>query len=447
MLCVLGLVSGGVCAQPVDLENTLPESQLPALKRLLESAVQQAPEVIARQLEVALSQARIYAADAPRIPRLSGGINYDSSQSAVSGSNSRTNRDNGLFYRIELSQSLFHWGALKNESARGRIGVAIADKNYREVYRVLALGIRQSYLELVGRKAQLVQLRYAQKLRTDDLEVEKDNLKNGVTAEGVVAGLQLALDANAIELERQEADFKARCQALSRIAGAAALTEEDVPAEMPSTAIPPELAKNLVTEFLRGGASSALEVQLWELKNKDADLAYKVARVRSLPKFGTSVGHSVENTTNVTGASVDQQGVERQTIRVTADWAMFDWANRGAKKETLASKRIIERQLVTSKERLMEEAQRLEKSIAIEAKAVAMADYQQVLAVAELDLVSQEAGRGLIPRYEIDKSTGNLNVQKMAQAMARARLVGEWCAFVSLAGIDPALKKLPGYVR
>ena len=202
-------------------------------------------------------------------------------------------------------------------------------------------------------------------------------------------------------------------------------------------------AAALLAGVLRDRARSSFEVQVHELQAREADLSYRIAQVRLLPKFGATAGHYVENTTNATAVGVEQRGVIRQSIGVRADWAIFDgFAARGAKQEALASKRLAERRLDNAAERLMEEAQRQERSVALEAQAVKLTDRRRMLAAAALSRLKEEVQLGNRPANELDEAAANVSQANAASAAARARYLGEWSALVSLAGADPLVQNL-----
>jgi outer membrane protein TolC len=375
---------------------------------------------------------------------LGGTFDFASNETAVSENTSRKTRDSGLFYRVELNQALFHWGALKNESARARIAVAIAQRNFQEAHRLVALGLRQSYLLLVTKKAALVQARDRQRLRETSLQLTRDKLARGIASEGEVTGWLLAVEENAFELERQENEFAGMLHTFARTAGLKEFREADVAADVPEIVPQVEAAARLLAGILRDRARSSFEVQVHELQAREADLAYRIAQVRLLPKLGATVGHYVENTTNATAIGVEQRGVIRQSVGVRADWAIFDgFAAKGAKQEALASKRLAERRLESAAERLMEEAQRQERSVALEAQAVKLTDRRRTLAAAGLARLKDEVQLGNRPASEIEEATANVFQANAASAAARARYLGEWSALVSLAGADPLLQVSP----
>lgn len=437
-------LAAGVRAQVPDVTGTMPEDRFPVLRKLLESALRQSPGALEKQLEIAVHEARIYGADARRLPQLGASGSFDQSQSAVSGSNSRRNRDSGLFYNVEASQAVFHWGALKNESARARVGVAMAGKNYQEALRLVTVDLRRQFLLLIAKKAALVQQRDRQRLRAAELKLAQEKFSEGLVAESEVTGRRLAFEEGGVDLARDEAEFAALRRGLARIAAVPDLPEDDVPADLPDPRLPLDLAAQVLHTLLRDGAKHTYQVQLQELEARQAELSYRIAKVRLLPKFSTSIGHRVENTTNVASGNVDQQGIERQAVSLRADWPIFDgFAAKGATQEALATKRVAEQRRTAAADSIMEQAQVLQRQLGVEIEALRMVDRRRALADSELRRVKEEVERGNARRNLIEEKNSQVLLSHAASAVQRANLLTLWSQFISIAGADPLLKTVP----
>ena len=85
VIAVSCLTPGAFGAGAPAIGGTLPEDYLPALAPILQVARQRSPQVIAAEIEVALSEAQAFAADAPRLPSLSANLNFTANQTAVPG--------------------------------------------------------------------------------------------------------------------------------------------------------------------------------------------------------------------------------------------------------------------------------------------------------------------------------------------------------------------------
>lgn len=431
-------------AQLPDVTGTFPEDYLPTLKPILATALRQSSQMIAKQLELEQSTLRVMGANSLRLPSLGGNLSYASNETAVSSNNSTRSRDNGVFYNLNLNQSIYHWGALKNEGDKARIGVLIAQKSYAEASRMLAVTLRRSYLELIVKKSLLQQIRFARDLSIAELKLAKEKLENGTFSQGDIAARELNLSEEKLRAQRTEVELTAARRAFARLAGIGELTEEAIPTEIPALTYDAAMTSALLAAHLRDGGRQTFQAQVSELRVREADLNYRIARVRLLPKFGASAGYSLENTTNASSNSVSQQGVARQTLAVGASWSIFDgFASRAAKRDALVSKRAAELELKTSAEAAIDAAQNLVQQLELDAQAMEMSALRVGLASAQVTNVKNELKLGNVPQTSVDLTISGLKVMEFNNANARATFLARWTEFASLVGIDPVVKQLP----
>ena len=432
--------------QSVETAGTLPEDYLPALKTILDSAMKQSPQVILKELEVAQWEARVYMTDAQRLPGVGGNMNYAENQTAISNNASTRTRDSGLFYNFSINQTLFQWGALKNQSEIARIAVAIAEKDYAEARRSLAVALRQQYLMLITRKALVRHGRFALNIQQADFAMAKDKLAQGTASQGEVFGKQLGVEDTSLQVARGEAEFASLRRAFARLAGLGEFTEEAVPLDIPRPAYSTERTASLLAAFLRDGAKSTFAVAVAQMRIREADLNYRIARVRLLPKFSAQAGFSVQNTTNASATSVTQTGVAQESVAIAGDWRIFDgFATKGAKLEALATKRLHERELQTAVETALDAAQRLERELALDVREMDQCDIRRTLAQGGVDRAKEDIGLGKLPTTAVDAATANLYIAEFNCANARAKFLWQWSEFVSLAATDPVVNNLPNH--
>ena len=446
VLSVLALFCAGPVAraQRPDTAGTFPEDYLPALKPILATALRQAPQVIAKQLELEGSTLRVMGANSLRLPSLGGNLTFASNETAISSNNSTRTRDNGVFYNFGLSQSIYHWGALKNEGDKARIGVLIAQKSYAEASRMLAVTLRRSYLELIVKKSLLQQLRFARDLNVAELKLAKEKLASGLFSQGDIAARELALSDENLRTQRAEVELVAQRRAFARLAGIGELAEAAIPSEIPSPTYDAAATSALLATLVRDGGRQTFQAQVSELRAREADLNYRIARVRLLPKFGASAAYSLENTTNASATTVSQQGVARQTVAIGASWSIFDgFASRAAKRDALVNKRAAELELKTSSEAAVDAAQALVQLLELDVQAMAMSALRVGLASAQLGKMEEELKLGNVPQTTVDQTLSGLKVMEFNNASARATFLARWSEFASLVGADPALTQLP----
>ena len=431
-------------AQPPEIAGTFPEDYLPALKSILDTALRQSPQVIAKQLELEATSARVYGADSLRLPNVGGNLSYASNETAISSRNSTSSRDSGAFYNFGVTQTLYHWGALKHEGDKARLGVLIAQKSYVEAMRALAVMLRGSYLELIVKKSHLRQMRFARDLRVAELALANEKLKDGLLSDGDIAGRKLNLSDLTLQTARAEIEFGTLRRKFGRLAGTGDLPEDAIPAEIPKPVYPAAVASALLASVMRDGGRQTFQAQVSELKVREADLNYRIARVRLLPKFNAGVSYSLENTTNASTNSVSQQGVARRTAAVSAQWNIFDgFATKGAKLEALASKRANERQLQNSAEAATDAAQSLVQQLELDVQAMEMSDLRYGLAAAQVAKLQEELKLGNVAQTAIDDANSQLKLNEVYSASARATFLSRWSEFASFVGADPILNQLP----
>jgi outer membrane protein TolC len=431
-------------AQVPAVAGTFPEDYLPALKPILATALRQSPQVIAKQLELEQSALRVMGANSLRLPSLGGNLTFASNETSISSNNSTRTRDNGVFYNFGLNQSIYHWGALKNEGDKARIGVLIAQKSYAEASRTLAVTVRRSYLELIVKKSLLRQMRFARDLTVSDLKLAKEKLANGTFSQGDIGARELNLSEEQLRVRRAEVELTTLRRSFARLSGIGEISEDAIPNEIPAPVYNAAATSALLASLVRDGAKQTFQAQVSEQKVRLAELDYRIARVRLLPKFGASAGYSLENTTNASATSVSQQGVARQTLAIGAQWAIFDgFASRAAKRDALVTKRAAELELKTASEAAIDAAQALVQQLELDVEAMEMSAVRVGLATAQVSNVQNELKLGNLPQNAVDQTLSGLRVMEFNNANARATFLGRWSEFASLVGIDPVLNQLP----
>lgn len=445
------LLGASAGAQTDQLAGTLPEDYFPELKKILATAAHQSLQLVARELEVEQKDAQIYNASSQLLPHVNGEIHYDSNtvSRADRGSAGERSRQSGLFYSLGVDQPIFHWGELRNNTARARIAIAIEEKRYVEAWRVFAIDLRRQYLLLISKKMTLRATRYAQALLKRDFDATHANFLLGKASGADEAGQRLNLDDNQLLLDRAEADFAADRRHFARLAGIEDLPEDAIPGEIPAPLYKGELAGAVLAAMLRDGGKSTFEAKVAELEIRSADLSYSIARVRLLPKFNLGAGYSLQNATNASTASVSQTAIAQENIQLNAHWPIFDgFATKGAKLEARVEKRKAEARFRLAAEAALESAQKLARVLPLDVEAMRLADERRSGGEYGFKRALEEKELGHAAQREVDDRTRDLYYSEAKAGIARAAFLVDWTEFVSLAAGDPALNNLPTrYVR
>ncbi len=160
---------------------------MPGLREILHSAMQQSPQMIAHNIDLAAQEANLYVQAAQEWPSLSGGVGYLDSRSAVTlrktfatGSTS----SNGPIYNLNFNQPIYHWGALQAATDIAHLQIKTSERQYADAYRQLATLIRSQYLSLIVQKVQMHNAHYALDQANAALGVVEDRFRHKAAATG-----------------------------------------------------------------------------------------------------------------------------------------------------------------------------------------------------------------------------------------------------------------------
>ena len=186
---------------------------------------------------------------------------------------------------------------------------------------------------------------------------------------------------------------------------------------------------------------------------EQAQMRYRIARVRLLPKFSLSASYNQSNYSQIerlaTGDRVVQTELTSTVYGITGFWTLFDGlATRGAKLSALAAKRLAERSLDTYLESTSESIRLLEKQIGFSGRMMDLTDTRRQLAFAAVKKVSDDVRSGVSPQATLDKFTAEAYDSELASLSAQAEFLSHWSEYVSLLGVDPVLANIsPRYLR
>lgn len=436
-------------AETPSVEGTMPEDFLPGLKPILESALKQSPQMILSGIGIAQADSARIISDSRWYPGLSGVASYSLSSIAAASNPASKIKSDGITYVLSVSQSLFQFGAVKNQSAAARIGVLISEKSYLEAYRGLALNLRQQYLQLVVRKATLAGLRNRVLIIESNLEGEEQKLKLGTISPGDIIAPRLAVDEARLAVARAELEYANARLVLARLAGLKELADDSIPSEIGKPIFDAGVPQRLGGELRRDNASNIPAIQISALYVRQADLSYRIAKVGLMPKFSAGASAVQSNSATVVNGLVYQDAVQSNSVSVTGSWSIFDgFATSGSKKSALSTKRLYERLLQTQTEQTLDTAKNLELSLALSYRALELTETRSKLAEAAMNRAKEESQLGNIPKTTVDESVAAYIVGQAGLASGRAEFLSRWVEFVSLVGSDPAIRLVnPRYAR
>ena len=359
---LLGCASVGLGGNAAGQDANVPEQLFPQLDRILRSALQQSPRILARNLDLVIAQADETQAKSGQYPSVGGSVGYSRDNEIREGIQGSFTTDI-LNYNISLNQPVWHWGAVRNGARMGEIRRLIAEQQYREAYRGLAQEVRAGYLNLIIRKLSLENAKFSLKLVEDRLQVAEERLSKGAISGGDIFRPRMDAQQARLNTDRAVEDFEQSRRAYRLLTGGEALRDEDIPAAIPILNGDETIAAQLLAGFLsqKDPQTSGTIVLGRQLEIENLNLAIQRRRLYPMLNFTTGISQNRQSYT----LDVSQlYRVEDRFVGVSVSWSMFDGlATRGAIRASLARKQQLQASYRQMTENLAKDAQHAEKDV------------------------------------------------------------------------------------
>ncbi len=445
-LVLLGIAGAlSASAQEAQAPIGMPEELLPALRDILRTALAHSPKMIDQQLTLVSAEATRYIDNSGLYPGLNANGNYGENF-ATSGTNAPTSSNRGFSYGVSLNQPIFQWGALKNRSTIGKIGIKVAERQYTDAYRMLANNLREQYLALIQKKIGIRNIVNQQRIAERVLANYQAALKDGTVAPSELVLPQMSVNTSQLALDRVNADYAFSRKQLARTIGIDEVPDADVPIDIPLPKYSPAVAADLLRNFMRAGPGVTNQGMIYLMAVQSADLNYKIVRTNLLPKFSLSGNYSLNNNNSVVGGDVTQSFVTSYNFGLAANWPIFDgFATKGAKIAALAAKRASERQVKYYADTTIDQVQSMYQQLDFAARALALAEQRLGMAQGAVAGANENLKLGQSTKADVESATATLYVEQANSLGARADFLQHWTEFVSLVGTDPALQFLPAH--
>jgi len=428
-------------AEAPPIQGTLPEDLLPGLGPLLSKAVERSPSTISASIALAAAEASDYSSAAALWPHLGANTSYLVSDESLS--RGTTSSAKGFNYGLNINQPLFQWGALRNQKLVGDLNVKIAEKEFADAYRMLAVTIREQYMGLIGKRIALRNAQFNLKIAQELLQAQQARFEAGSSSQAELGDFRMSVEQAQLDTDRAEEDFRYAKRVFTRLVGVDDLSDDSIPAELPHPEFSAALADTVLTGFVGEGIESTFQSEVYKMELRQQDLNYKIAKVGLLPKVNAAAGYTYSNQTSVSQTSISQVGVQQESYSVAAGWTLFDgFATRGAKLSALANKRLFERQRQTYVDSSIDQISDMRKQLGFSSRAMSIAEVHNALIAAEVKRLGQDKELGYASQATIDSGVLNLYATEANMVFARSEYLSRWTEFISLAGIDPALANL-----
>lgn len=426
----------GILAQDVKLAEHLPESSIKGLREILDAAMTEAESIQLRDLVEQDYEGRRIVSKAAKNPNLSARVTYRKEQDFEEEDSEIGER---LLYSLTLSKSLFHWGALEANRAKGDLSLEIEELKTFESYRALALDIRKRYLSILVAKKE-ADLAHKNFERTQErLKLEQERLKAGTASTIQVYNLEVAL--NSIELDQMKKDnaLEDQIDVLARLSG---VSSENIAAGLGSgipekALLSTEEIASLEQYFDQGvNQSTSIQTQSKSLEYSEKDL--HIANQRLKPKIGLSVG--------LTQYELDEVGRRRAEEIVyggiTVSWSIFDGkATKGNKLSAIARIEQVKRQFESAKGTYEFNLQRAKKLLDLNTRILERDEKALAQASSYLKDTTNDFENGRASPDDLEKVEIAFATQEVRTNRSRSEYYNALASISSLLGFDTFAQK------
>lgn len=441
LLLPFGLLTGFTLTTMAEDALVLPEQVFPQLKQVLDSAVTQSPRMVLRNLDILVAEGDQTQARAGLLPSVAGYYQFSKAKDKREDQPGTLDTDK-VYYSLALSQPIFHWNERRNSARIGELRKHIAERQYEEAYRVLAMEIRSTYLQMILRKIQLVNVRNEQKLADDALKLAEEKLAQKVTSEGEIFQVRIASDRAHLATEYAELEFLKLKQTFAALTGQPLADDDSIPNEIYGLASSTTAVNHLLANFLGRSEPVIPQAIIMQQQIEVEGLIYQNQRKRLLPKINFVAGASQDEQSYTANVGL-KYGVQSRYAGLQATWSIFDgFAARGAVASSLARKRLLEASYKQMKESLAQGAQNSAKQVELAFRQMQINDRLLASSMEFLKYRQGDFQRGLASEKDLAAAEAGYRSMFASTVSARSEYLMRVVEFVSLIGEDPATARL-----
>lgn len=382
----------------------LPEKYFPVLAQLIDTAGKQSSRMISRNAEDAIAEAGRMLARAGQLPSIGGSAQFNPYQLDIRGDVPDPVVSQRLTYGVSLTQPIFHWGALRNNTRIGELQLKITQGQTAEVYRLLTQEIRGQFLQLIIRKTALARARLSRDLTEAQVKFAEERLAAHSISQSDLFSLRMNQTQIVLNLDRAQEDYDAGKRLLAKLTGTSPLTDDQIPDAVPVIAPAMPALEALLSSYTgtRVEASNNLKVVGDQIRIEE--LTYKNAATRLRPKFNFVSGISQDLQSYTTNIG-QKYSVRSYYVGAQVSWSLFDGrATRALKVSSLARRRQLELSYKTMTDDLIEQARSQLKQMTFAARSMAISD--QYLTMGEDNVKGQRAemARGAASQADVNSA-------------------------------------------
>jgi outer membrane protein TolC len=424
----------------------LPETYFPTLKGLIDTAAKQSPRIIARNTENAVAEANRIAARSGQLPSLAGYFNYYPWTRDKRADLPDSVGVKKLYYNVSVTQPLFHWGALRDNTRIGELQLKITQGQSAEAYRVLVDEIRAQFLQVIVNKGTVSRSRFNQRIADEQLALARSKREKNVISEAEMFTPTVTAEQARLTADRAADEYENSRVYLGKLCGSPVLADDLIPTEVPPVTPASSALQSVTAEFTGQSDLNTYSLQGLRYQIETEKLNYLVANTRLKPMVNMVVGTS-QDEQNYSLNSVRYK-VQSYFAGVTVSWSIFDgFATRSAKVSSLARRRQLElnyrdqtADTVTAVKTQMRQLEFAARNLAIVERMLGSAN--DILAARKEDM-----SRGVSSDADVNAAQLSLYDWQLNAYSARNDYMLKVGRLLSAAQKDPALANLPSQYR
>jgi len=211
-----------------------------------------------------------------------------------------------------------------------------------DAYRVLVDEIRAQYLQVIINKGAVSRARFNQRIADENLALARSKREQNVIAEADMFGPTISAEQARLASDRAAEDYEASRIYLGKLSGTPALSDDQVPSEVPPISPASSALQSVAAEFTAHSELDNYSLRGLRDQIETERLNYKIASTRLRPKLNLAVGTSQDEFSYSVNIA-DKYKVQSYFAGVMVNWAVFDgFATRSAKASSLARRRQLE---------------------------------------------------------------------------------------------------------
>jgi len=399
--------------------------------------------MVARNAENASAEGNRIVMRAGQLPSVSGYANYYPWDRQLRSDLSKATTVNRLNYNFSLSQPLYHWGALQNNTRIGELQLRMAQGQTAEGYRILVQEIRAQYLQLIIKKATLAKVRLSQKLAEDNFAVSESKFEKRVISEADMFMPRVIQDQTRLTTDRSSDDYETSKLVFAKLTGSPVLNDEQIPDGIPDVSVLTPAYEPLLASYTSHKEPDSYNLRFIGDQIEAEKLTYQNIHTRLRPNFNAVIGASQDEQSYTTNIA-NKYKVTDYFAGLQLNWSIFDgFATKGAAASSLARRRQLEQSYRDTAANLTDQARSQLKQVSFSRRGMEIANRLLDSSAGALRQKQGDLGRGLATETDVNIYQNSYQDAQISAFTARSDYLMKTGEFLSSLLQDPALANLP----